>query len=102
MRARHPHASSEWLWVGKRGQVTDSGLRQMLERRAEAAGIGHVSPHRLRHTYAHGFLSEGGNEGDLMMLAGWRSRHMLQRYGSSVAAERAADAHRRMGLGDRL
>ncbi len=102
MRAKHAHAENEWLWLGKRGRVTDSGLRQMVERRSEEAGIGRIHPHQLRHTYAHAFLAEGGNEGDLMMLAGWRSRQMLQRYAAATVADRARTAYRRMNIGDRF
>jgi site-specific recombinase XerD len=101
-RARHPLAKRPEVWLGKKGGLTDSGIRQMLERRAADAGVENLHPHRFRHTFAHRWLAEGGQEQDLMRLAGWRSREMLGRYGASAADQRAREAHRRLGLGDKL
>ena len=52
--------------------------------------------------WAHANLAQGMQEGEVMMLAGWRSREMLRRYAASTATERALDAARRSGLADRL
>lgn len=90
------------LWIGGKGAMTPSGVAQMIRRRARQAGIGHIHPHQFRHTFAHRWLAAEGQEGDLQEIAGWRSREMLRRYGASSRAERAREAHRRLGPGDRV
>jgi site-specific recombinase XerD len=102
MRAKHALADSQWLWVGNRGHLTDSGILQMLETRCLQAGIPKIHPHQFRHYFAHQWRLEGGGDDELMRLMNWSSRTMLNRYARSAANERASEAHRRLSPGDRL
>lgn len=103
VRAAHPHGTrTNRLLLGERGPMSADGVRWRLEVLGQAAGVEDLHPHALRHTFAHRWLANGGQERDLMHLAGWRSDAMLAVYARSTAVERAHDAKRRMGLGDRL
>jgi integrase/recombinase XerC len=91
-----------WLAEKNRGPLGSNGIHQMLRRRGDAAGIPGLHAHQFRHTAAHEWLSNEGGETDLMRLMGWKSPQMLRRYGASMADQRAREAHRKLGLGDRL
>jgi integrase len=65
--------------------MTDNGVAQVLQRGGREVVVDNLHAHQFRHTFAHSRLSEGGNEGNLMRLAGGWSRQMLGRYGASAA-----------------
>ena len=97
-RLRHVRSGADAFWLGPKGGLTDSGLRQLTRRRGTAAGIGDLHPHRFRHTFAHRWLSKGGTEGGLQTAAGWRSPQMLARYGASAKSERSRAEAARLDL----
>ncbi|OXM54455.1 site-specific integrase [Amycolatopsis alba] len=104
VRSRHPAADLPDLFLAERGRKAfkPNGIKIMLRRRGNAAGVSHMHAHRLRHTLSHVWQREQGNESDLMAIMGWRSPEMLRRYGASAAAERAENTHRTLNLGNRI
>jgi site-specific recombinase XerD len=100
-RRRHRLAESEMLLLGQRGPLTYNAAYRVVRERAEAVGL-RLHPRQTRHWFAHSWLRDGGNEGDLRAIGGWDSNLVMRRYGASAAAERAREAHRRAAPGDRL
>jgi site-specific recombinase XerD len=96
LRARkaHPRADLPWLWLGKKGRLTENGIAQLLRRRGREAGLEGLHPHLFRHTFAHQQLADGMQETSLMRIAGWKSRQMVARYGASAGHERAIAEYR--------
>jgi len=101
-RRKHVHADEPWLWLGKRGRLTDSGIAQVVRDRGLRAGISRLHAHDFRHAATHHELAGGMNEADVMSKRGWDSPAMLRRYASTTAHERAIAASRKLGLGDKL
>ena len=95
-------AHLEALFITQRGALTPDGARDRIHLRGQQAGIEGLHPHQFRHTFAHDFLMNGGQERDLKRLAGWSSDVMLERYGASAADARAKAASQRMKRGDRV
>jgi len=99
-RTQHPKTHLPNLFLGKRGPITRSWLGRLVRVRGEEVGIEGLHPHLFRHTFAHRWLAQGGQESDLIRIVGWSQKsamEMLQRYGASAASERAHAAHRRLG-----
>ena len=61
-----PDNESAFLFHGKRGPLTDRGFRALCDKYGDLLGF-KLHPHLMRHTMAHKFLDDTGN--DLVSLA---------------------------------
>jgi integrase len=79
----HPRTGrpADFLFTHHGRRLTQNPLRQELNRAAAAAGLGHVTPHQLRHTYATALVNAGVSLQALMALLGHVSAEMSLRYG---------------------
>ncbi|MBI2843327.1 MAG: tyrosine-type recombinase/integrase [Armatimonadetes bacterium] len=76
-------------------------IRNIVERLALRAGLGHVNPHRLRHSFAVSFLRNGGDAFSLQRLLGHSTLAMTRRY-SELADSDVIAKHRLYSPADNL
>jgi integrase len=78
-----PHPTSgrhaQFLLTHHGKRVSTQTLRDELARAAHAAGLGHATPHQLRHTYATALVNAGVSLQALMALLGHTSATMSLR-----------------------
>ena len=90
------------LWIGKKGQLTGSGILQIIRRMCLRAGVEHKTVHGFRRAAAAQMKRLGMNDSDILEVMGWKDITMLRRYTSAVAGELAQLAHDRYSPGDAL
>jgi hypothetical protein len=96
----HPRTGRmvEFLLTHHGRRVATYALRDELRRAAGAAGIEHVTPHQLRHTYATALVNAGVSLQALMALLGHVSAEMSLRYGRLFDETVRADYERALTL----
>jgi integrase len=77
-RYRRP---AQFLFTHHGRRLSQQAVRDELDRSAEAAGLSHITPHQLRHTYATALVNAGVSLQALMALLGHMSAEMSLRYG---------------------
>ncbi len=66
------HGDGYYVWIGKRGPMSRSGIQTAFKRMFMRSGIGtrKAGPHTLRHTFGTWYISAGGNVFALQEIMG--------------------------------
>ncbi len=96
----HPRTGrpAQFLFTHHGRRLGQQALRRELDRAAEEAGLGHVTSHQLRHTFATAMVNAGVSLQSVMALLGHVSAEMSLRYGRLFDATVRAEYERALDL----
>ncbi len=96
----HPRTGrpAQFLFTHHGRRLGQQALRRELDRAAEEAGVGHVTSHQLRHTFATAMVNAGVSLQSLMALLGHVSAEMSLRYGRLFDATVRTEYERALDL----
>ncbi|HEY1442112.1 MAG TPA: tyrosine-type recombinase/integrase [Mycobacterium sp.] len=97
---RHPRtgAPADFLFTHHGKRLSQTAVRAELNRAADTAGLGHITPHQLRHTYATALINAGVSLQALMALLGHVSSQMSLRYAHLFDATVRTEYERALNL----
>jgi len=94
-RYRRP---AQFLFTHHGRRLSQRAVRDELDRAAQTAGLDHITPHQLRHTYATALVNAGVSLQALMALLGHMSAEMSLRYGRLFDTTVRAEYERALDL----